>query len=52
MAKNYTEVESLKVIKDLLNLLYGDTKRFNVLRNKFKKSVTDFKVKDNKIVLA
>ena len=50
MAKNYTEVESLKVIKDLLNLLYGDTKRFNVLRNKFKKSVTDFKVKDNKIV--
>ena len=50
MGRNYTEVESLKVIKDLLNLLYGDTKRFNVLRNKFKKSVTDFKVKDNKIV--
>lgn len=47
--KKYNETEALKVIKDLFNLMYGDSKRFVTLRNKFKKSVMDFKVKDGVI---
>lgn len=49
MSKIYNEKDSMIAIKGLLNLLYGDAKRFQSLRNKFKKSVSDFKVKDGVI---
>lgn len=47
--KKYNEVDALRVIKDLFNMMYGDSKRFSTLRNKFKLSVDDFKVKDGKV---
>ena len=51
MGKVYNEVDSLKVVKDLLNLMINDTKRFATLKNKFKKSVSNFKTdKDGKII--
>ena len=50
MAKKYNETDALRIVKDLFNLLMGDSKRFATLRNKFKKSVAEFKEKDGKIV--
>jgi len=50
MATKYSETDALRIVKDLFNLLHGDSKRFVTLRNKFKKSVAEFKVKDDKIV--
>ena len=47
--KKYNGVEILSIVKDLFNFIYGDTKRFTTLRNKFKLSVESFKVKDGKV---
>ena len=50
MSKKYNEIDALRIIKDLFNLIYGDSKRFATLRNKFKLSVDTYKENNGKVV--
>ena len=48
--KKYNNVEAMKIIKDLLNLVVKDKKRFIGLKNKFPKTIQDFKIKDEVVI--
>ena len=45
--KKYTNEEAMVIIKNLLNLVVKDKKRFAGLRNKFKQTVEDYKIVDD-----
>src|SRR5574344_2114895 len=47
--KKFTNVEAMVIIKNLLNLVVKDKKRFIGLKNKFKKSIEEIKIKDERV---